>query len=149
MPIRDVCVHQVVHVGRETTIADAAQLMRRHHVGDLIIAEADGDEPRPVGIITDRDIVLSVVAPGLDPNVITVGDLMGEDLVTAHEDLGVAECIYRMRSRGVRRLPVVNDRGSLVGIVTVDDLIEMLSNELAEISRLIAREQGREAQTRR
>ena len=149
MPVKDVCVRTVVHVRRETTILEAAQLMRQHHVGDLIVADPDHDSVRPVGIITDRDIVLSVVAPKLEASVITVGDIMGDELVTCREDMGVSECIRKMRSKGVRRMPIVSERGDLVGIVSVDDLIEMMAEELSELSKLIAREQGREVRLRR
>ena len=149
MPVKDVCTRNVMHVGRETTIQDAAQLMRQHHVGDLIVADSEHEAIRPVGIITDRDIVLSVVAPKLDASVITVGDIMGDELVTCLEDMGVSECIRKMRAKGVRRMPIVNGRGDLVGIVSVDDVIEMLADELSEVSKLIAREQGREVRLRR
>lgn len=149
MPVKDVCVRSVVHVTRETTINDAAHLMRQHHVGDLVVVDQDHDMLRPVGIITDRDIVLSVVAPKLDASVITVGDIMGEELVTCREEMRVSDCIHRMRSKGVRRMPIVNERGDLVGIVSVDDLIEMIAEDLNELARLIAREQGREVRLRR
>jgi CBS domain-containing protein len=149
MPIKDICIRNVMHVGRETTIQEAAQLMRQHHVGDLIVADQDDNGIRPVGIVTDRDIVLSVVAPKLDASVMTVGDVMGVDLVTCLEDMGVPECMRKMRARGVRRMPIVNERGELVGIVSVDDMIEMLAGELTEVSKLIAREQGREVRLRR
>ena len=149
MPVKDVCTRNVMHVSRETTIQEAAQLMRQHHVGDLIVADHDHETIRPVGIITDRDIVLSVVAPKLEASVMTVGDVMGAELVTCPEDMGVSECIRRMRSKGVRRMPIVNERGNLVGIVSVDDMIELLADELGEVSKLIAREQGREVRLRR
>lgn len=149
MPIKDFCVRSVAHVDRETTIYDAAQLMRQHHVGDLIVADRNHEGVKPVGIITDRDIVLSVVAPKLDATVITVGDVMGAELITCREDLGVNECIRKMRAKGVRRMPIVNEEGYLVGIVSVDDLIEILADELGELSKLIAREQGREVRLRR
>lgn len=118
-------------------------------MGDLIVADSEHEAIRPVGIIRDRDIVLSVVAPKLDASVITVGDIMGDELVTCLEDMGVSECIRKMRAKGVRRMPIVNGRGDLVGIVSVDDVIEMLADELSEVSKLIAREQGREVRFRR
>jgi len=149
MPVKDVCVRSVVHVNRDTTIQEAAQLMRQHHVGDLIVADADHEGLWPVGIITDRDIVLSVVAPKLDASVITVSDVMANDLVTCREDMGVSEVIHKMRAKGVRRMPIVSERGDLVGVVSIDDVIELLAEELTEASKLIAREQGREVRLRR
>lgn len=148
MPIADLCIREVVHTGRDTTIQEAAQIMRHHHVGDLIIAEHVGDDLIPLGIVTDRDIVLSVVAPGLDPKAITAGDLMTENLVSIREGAGLFDCLQKMRVNGVRRLPVVSERGGLVGIVTLDDVLELLAEEMGELSRLISRERGREIRTR-
>lgn len=149
MPVKDFCVRSVVHVDRDTTIHDAAHLMRQHHVGDLIVVDRDHEAVVPVGILTDRDIVLSVVAPKLDAAVMTVGDVMASELVTCAEELGVTECLRKMRSKGVRRMPIVNAQGHLVGIVSIDDVIEMLADELGEVAKLIAREQGRELRLRR
>ena len=149
MPVKDFCVRSVVHVDRDTTIHDAAHLMRQNHVGDLIVVDRDHEGVTPVGIITDRDIVLSVVAPKLDATVITVGDVMSSELVSCREDLGVTECLRKMRTHGVRRMPIVNERGFLVGIVSIDDVIEMLADELGEVAKLISREQGREVRLRR
>ena len=150
MPIGDVCVRDVVVASKETTVQQAALLMRRHHVGDLLVVEerANGRKA-PVGIVTDRDIVVSVVATILDPAVYTVGDLVARDLVTVAEDQGVFESIQHMRTNGVRRMPVVDREGGLVGIVSVDDLIQLLSDEMSELAKLISREQVREAESKR
>ena len=149
MPIGDVCVRDVVVARKETTIQQAAVLMRRHHVGDLVVVEEGASGRRvPAGIVTDRDIVVSVVATTLDAAVYTVGDLVARELVTAPEDQGVFETIQQMRANGVRRMPVVDRTGGLVGIVSVDDLIELLSEEMSELAKLISREQVREAQSK-
>jgi CBS domain-containing protein len=146
MPIGDVCVRDVAIGNKDMTVQDAAQLMRRHHVGNVVVAE-EGPSGRkiPVGIVTDRDIVMSVVATALDPAVYTLGDVVTEALVTAHEDDGIFESLQRMRVHGVRRMPVVDQEGGLVGIVSVDDLIQLLSEEMSELAKLILREQAREA----
>jgi CBS domain-containing protein len=148
MAIGKVCVREVAVAGRNTTVRKAAHLMREFHVGNLVIVAENGRRV-PVGIVTDRDIVLSVVATGLDPNVFTIGDLVTQDLVTCREDQGVFECIQQMRVHGIRRMPVVDREGSLVGIVSVDDLVQLLAEELGELGKLISREQVREVQTRR
>jgi CBS domain-containing protein len=124
--------------------------MRRHHVGDLVVTEerANGRQV-PIGIVTDRDIVVSVVATTLDPAVYTVGDLVARELVTVAEDQGVFESIQQMRTNGVRRMPVVDREGGLVGIISVDDLIQLLSDEMSELAKLISREQVREAESKR
>jgi CBS domain-containing protein len=149
MPIGDVCVREVLVAERTTTVRDAARMMRENHVGDLVVMEPPNGHRRPAGLVTDRDIVISVVATGLDPAVFTVGDLLTRDLVTVHEDEGILKCMQHMRSNGVRRMPIVDDQGGLVGIVSIDDLFQMLSEEMGELSKLISREQAREKRTKR
>lgn len=148
MPIGDVCTREVLVAPTETTIVEAAQIMRKHHVGDLIVVKGQGDIRIPSGIVTDRDIVLSVVATGLDPTVFTLGDLVTDPLITVRQDLGVFECIQRMRMYGVRRMPVVNLDEELVGIISVDDLVQLLGKELSDLGSLIVREQAKELSTR-
>lgn len=149
MPIGDICVRDVVTATRETTIFEAAQLMRTNHVGDLLVVEGSNGSRAPVGIITDRDIVVAIVALRLDPSVLSVGDVMGGRLQTVEEQEGVFETIQLMRRAGVRRMPVVNRQGGLVGIVSVDDLVQLLAEEMTELAKLIAREQKKEAHARR
>jgi CBS domain-containing protein len=150
MPIGDVCVRDVVIATKDVTVQQAAVLMRRHHVGDLVVVVdgANGGQV-PVGIVTDRDIVVSVVAPTVNAAVYTVGDLVARELVTVAEDQGVFETIQQMRMSGVRRMPVVNRAGGLVGIISVDDLIQLLSDEMSELAKLIAREQVLETESKR
>jgi CBS domain-containing protein len=148
MRVADICVKEVIHTGKDTTTREAALIMRKAHVGDLIVTEMTSEGPIPVGIITDRDIVLSVVAPGLDANVITVGDVMRPELVTTREDEDFLDCMRLMRRKGVRRLPVVNERGALTGVITVDDLIHLMTEEMFELSELMTRERSKEVSTR-
>ena len=101
-----------------------------------------------MGIITDRDIVVSVIALGLDPASLLVGDIMSEDLLTASENDDVYETIERMRFRGIRRTPVVNGAGGLAGIVSVDDLLEFLAEEMGELSRISSHQQAQEKRAR-
>ena len=149
MPIGDVCVREVLVATPETTITEAAHLMRQQHVGDLVIVTGEDGSRVPTGIVTDRDIVLSVIATGLDPSIFTLGDLVIDKLVTVREDVGVFECIQKMRTKGVRRMPVVDAQDKLVGITSVDDLVQLLGQELAELGRLISREQAKELVTKR
>jgi CBS domain-containing protein len=132
----------------ETTVT--ARLMRHHHVGTLVVVEEmNGGRRVPVGIVTDRDAVVEVMATGLDPNTITVGDIMEQELVTARESEGVLETMQIMRYKGVRRLPIVDKDGQLVGIVSFDDLLEILAEQLGELAKIVAREQSRESSGRR
>jgi CBS domain-containing protein len=150
MTIGEICTRVTVFTRRDTTVADAAKLMRQHHVGSLVVVEdVNGGRRVPVGIVTDRDAVVEVMATGLDPNTITVGDIMVQDLVTARESEGVLETMQIMRYKGVRRLPIVGKSGELIGIVSFDDLLEVLAEELSELAKIIAREQARETTTRR
>jgi len=149
MPIGDICVHEVVTATRETTIQQAAQLMRENHVGDLLVVDQHDGVRTPVGIVTDRDIVIAVVAMGLDPAVLSVGDIMGPDLETVDEDDGIFETLHQMREAGVRRIPVVGRNKELIGIVSTDDLVQLLADEMTEVAKLISREQRREMATRK
>ncbi len=144
MPIGDICVRDVITCNRNAKIAEVARLMRQHHVGDVVVTEERKGKQFPVGIITDRDIVTSVVAVKLDPTIFSVGDLVIRQIVTVQEDRAVFETIQEMRKHGVRRMPVVNQEGTLAGIVSIDDLIEFLADEMSALSKLISREQTEE-----
>ena len=149
MCIGKFCNRNVVCAARETTIVEAAHLMRRHHVGDVVVIDETDAGRRPVGIVTDRDIVVEVVSAGLDPKLVKVGDLLLMPLVTVEEGTGYAEAIRLMSSKGVRRMPVVNATGLLVGIISLDDLLHQLAVPLGELSELAIRERSHEVQTRK
>ena len=134
MPISEICNREVVIVQPDDTALEAARLMRQHHVGDVVVVEDKGGVRIPVGVVTDRDLVVEIMAPELDPATITVGDIMVPGLATVKEDTGMFEAIEYMRARGVRRLPVVNDGGALLDILPLDDLLELLSEELLALA---------------
>lgn len=144
MAIGFYCNREVVIVEPDASALDAARLMREHHVGTLIVVEKAGNESRPKGIVTDRDLVLEILAPNLNSESISVSDIMNETLYTAREDDQVVDVVHAMRSHGVRRIPVVNGEGNLEGIVAIDDLVVLIAEEMGEIAKLIAREQERE-----
>ncbi len=149
MSIGEVCNRDVVVVKKGESALDAALLMRRFHVGDLVVVEEEGGQRIPVGILTDRDIVIEAVAENVNSRELTVGDIMSSDLVTVNEDEDVVDTVKMMRANGIRRVPVVDRAGVLVGIVTVDDLIELLAEVMNDLTTLISREQTREKETRR
>lgn len=149
MPVGELCIRQTVVASRGTSVQEAAKLMRRYHVGDLVVTDRTDGKRKPVGIVTDRDIVIEVVAQGLDPAQLSVEDIMSQDLAVVGEREGLFETIRIMRAKGVRRLPVVDSKGTLAGIVAVDDLVELLAEELSELAKLVSREQKQEAETRR
>ena len=149
MPVGELCIRQVVVAPRNASVLDAAKLMRQHHVGDIVVTDEIAGRRVPVGIVTDRDIVLEVLAQELDAISLSAGDIMSSDLITVRENEGVFQTIQLMRAKGARRAPVVNSEGALVGIVSVDDLVELLAEELSQLAKLIAREQKLEAELRR
>jgi CBS domain-containing protein len=142
MTVGVICTRSVVVAPKGESIVDAAKRMRMLHVGTVVVVN-EGDEKRvPLGILTDRDIVLSVVASDPDHlRFLTVDDAMSDDLVTAPEDTGLADALTLMQERGIRRLPVVDHAGSLVGIVTVDDVVRFMASEMARLATLMNREE--------
>lgn len=144
MTIGEICKKDIVVAGRETTVREAANLMRELHVGNVIVVDSE----KPVGIVTDRDIVVGVVAPSLDAVSLTVGDIMGPDLMVAATEDDVLSTVRRMTKEGIRRMPVVDQNGALAGVFALDDFLHILSRQMQAVSRLIAREQKREADTR-
>jgi CBS domain-containing protein len=149
MPISEVCNREVVIVQPGETVLEAARLMRQHHVGDVVVVEERGGRRVPVGIVTDRDIVLEVVAPQLDPAALRVSDIVTSGLVTIKNDAGLFDAVEYMHTKGVRRLPVVDDDGGLAGILTLDDLLELLAEEMAALAKLVKHEQKKETMNRR
>jgi CBS domain-containing protein len=148
MRIGEICTTLSIYCTRDETVQGAALMMRTHHVGDLVVIEQAGSERVPVGILTDRDIVVSVIALGLDPASLLVGDIMSEDLLTCGEGDDVYATIERMRLRGIRRVPVVNALGGLAGIVSADDLLEFLAEEMSELARIAPHQQSHEKRAR-
>lgn len=147
--IGEICNPEVITIDAEASVFDAARLMRDHHVGSLIVVNSDSPTPnKPVGIITDRDLVVDVMA--LDKTIATpsIREIMGNELLTGRATDGVWETILRMRAMGVRRMPVVDGQGDLCGILAMDDLLQFLSGELTDLVRLIRRERIREIETR-
>jgi CBS domain-containing protein len=141
----------VVFCSRRTTIVEAARLMRQHHAGDLIVVDDADDERTPAGIITDRDIVVDVLGKELNPATTLVGDVMVKlsHLVMARDTEDLTEAAERMRTHGVRRLPVVNRAGSLIGVVTLDDLLHQLARTASVLAEIVTKEQAREQRARR
>jgi CBS domain-containing protein len=149
MTIAAIRTREVITAERDTSAAEAARLMRNGHVGDVVVVEELDGRRIPRGIVTDRDIVVSVVAKGLDPEMISVGEIMSPELAVGRERDGVARTIDVMREKGIRRLPIVDSSGGLVGIVSLDDLFAFLAMEIASLARVSGRERHLEAELRR
>lgn len=138
MKTADLCRKDVVAVAGTATLATVAKAMREAHVGSVVVIGPEGR--KPIGIVTDRDIVLEVVAMGLDPATMTAADVMTSSPVVAQSGDDALWALKTMRDRGVRRLPVVDARGELAGILAFDDLVQHVGTTLADISQLIGTE---------
>jgi CBS domain-containing protein len=145
----ELCNREVVIAYRNTPLVEAARLMREHHVGSLVVVVDRLSERVPVGILTDRDIVVAVVAKEVDPRSLTAGDVAAGDLVTVREKDGIPDALRLMREKGVRRVPVLTHSGALAGILTIDDLLELMAEELGAFACTIDRERVRETRARR
>jgi CBS domain-containing protein len=130
------CNRNPITVRRSDELIKAAQLMREKHIGYLIVVEADvADQTlRPVGVVTDRDIVISVVARETDPRELRVGEIMTQQPVTIGAAEPVEKALREMRRIGVRRLPVVGQRRELIGVLSLDDVLEVLAGELQNVA---------------
>lgn len=148
MRVGEFCSREVIIVDREETILEAARLMREKHVGSVVVVEERAGERFPLGILTDRDIVVELVATEIALDALSLGDAMSFELATAREEDELLDTIRQMQSKGVRRLPVVDGRGVLVGILSIDDLLELISEQLSGLVTVITREQEREREFR-
>jgi CBS domain-containing protein len=138
----------VVVTGPDTSAEEVAQLMRTHHVGDVVVVEERGGERRPIGVVTDRDLVVEVIAQRIDPNSVTVKELMTRNLETVLDGTDFWDALSHMRACGVRRIPVVNNRGGLEGIFTFDDALELIAEGLVDLVKVVGRQIARERRVR-
>lgn len=144
----EICTRSVSIAFRDTPLNGAARLMRENHVGCLVVVDDSAGQRIVVGMLTDRDIVTAVVASDLDPAALSAGEVMTTDLVTAREDDSLIDLMRTMRRKGVRRIPVVGGQGELVGLVTLDDVLAILAEELGLLVAAIDSEGQRERQMR-
>lgn len=147
MNVGHMCQRNAITVQAADEIAAAARLMREKHVGFLVVVEPAAQEGAvvPVGVITDRDIVVSTIALGVDPKTLSVGDVMTCKPTVALAEDSIADAISRMRHSGVRRLPVVGDYGHLVGVLSLDDVLTSRADELGAAAAVITK--GRQVET--
>jgi CBS domain-containing protein len=145
----EICTRSVTIAFKQTPLNGAARLMRENHVGCLVVVDEVGGKRIVVGVLTDRDIVTAVVASDLDPSTLQVQDVMSTDLVTAREDDSLIDLMHTMRRKGVRRIPVVDEQDELIGVVTLDDVLDILAQELGLLVAAIDSEGQRERQIRK
>lgn len=149
MTIGEICTRKVIIASRSTSVYEAAKLMRECHTGDVVVTDDFDGARKPVGIVTDRDLVLEIMAQGLDPAGLSVGEVMSGNPVTVRERDGVFETVASMRSAGVRRTPVVDSNGTLVGIVSLDDVLELMAEELGNLANVVRQEKLHEIEARK
>ena len=138
MSISEYCNLNVVCCEADAPIAEVAMLMRKHHVGDVIVVDSQPEGARiPIGIITDRDILVETIALDIEAKLFTASDLMNSPVTTVQEDAEVTEALGIMRGKRIRRLPVVTRAGTLFGMVTTDDFVNLLSAELSILAGLM------------
>jgi CBS domain-containing protein len=148
MPINECCNLGVICCETEASITEVAALMRKHHVGDVIVVEPKDGARLPIGIVTDRDIVIEALAPRVEVGLLTAGDIMSAPLVTVQENEGLLETLRFMRNHGIRRAPVVTEAGTLFGIVTADDISYLLAVELSMITKMMIEQPIQEGRIR-
>lgn len=144
MQVGELCSREVYLARKDEPLADAAHHMRKRHVGSLVVVESGASAPKPIGMVTDRDIVCGQLARGADLFCLTVEDVMTRDPMVIPETDGLSAAIKRLVARGVRRAPVVNDAGELVGIISFDDLVPAVAEQLGSIAQLIGGQSRRE-----
>jgi CBS domain-containing protein len=149
MPISECCNVGAVCCDAETPIPEVAALMRKNHVGDVVVIEKRNDDRVPIGIITDRDIVIETIALQLDVKLFTASDFMSTPVVTVREDEDFVETLRLMRKHKIRRIPVVTHAGTLFGVVTTDDIINLLAMELSLLTGAIVEQPIKERDLRK
>lgn len=138
--VERIYTRNVVGTTPGATIEEAAAAMRKFHVGTLLVLEDENERGDPVGIITDRDIVLQAVADGLSPKAVFVGEVMTPTVATVSEEADLHEAVERMRAAGVRRLLVTQANGAIAGILSADDIVDGLAADLAGLAHAIKSE---------
>lgn len=148
MKVGEICQRSVVCIESAVDLSAAAQMMRERHVGFLIVYRAGDDLRRPIGVLTDRDIVIEVIAKKIAADALTVEDVMTRQPVIANEHEELADVLQGMRMSGVRRVPIVDARGALIGVFAIDDAFDVLTNFMCEITGSVKNEQRTERRTR-
>jgi CBS domain-containing protein len=150
MKVGSICRREVVTTASGEGLGVAARLMREWHVGFLVVVESTTAEvgSKVIGVLTDRDIVTTVVAKEADARTLTVGDVMTRDPLLVGESHPLEVALRHMRDAGVRRVPVVGDRGQLVGVLSLDDALDTLASQLNDVAGAIRSEQRLEVTAR-
>ena len=148
MTAGELCNRTVYIIRADESVLEAARLMKKYHVGCLVVVEERDGERVPVALVTDRDLVVKgLAASPEDVATMNVSQVMSDGLVTARESERMYDVRKKMRARGVRRIPVVDAEDRLQGIIAFDDLVEWMAQELTDLALLVSREQQRESES--
>lgn len=149
MLLNEICTPDVVYCSADSTALAAARLMRERHVGDVVIVDEPNGDQTPIGVVTDRDLVVEVIARQRDPAKVTVREIMRTPVVVAHATEEVSQAVERMKANGVRRIPIMGELQRLVGVFCLDDLVKQVAADAGAMVEIVSREQNRERRTRR
>jgi len=147
MKVGDFCKRGAVTVEANADIVEVARLMRDEHLGFLVVVDADSREP-PIGVLSDRDIVIQVCAKDVDPHTVTVGDIMTRNPLTAREDDDFNDLLQGMRLAGIRRVPVLSASGMLVGVIALDDALDVVAGLICDMCGSVRNEIRQERRLR-
>jgi CBS domain-containing protein len=148
MTAGEYCNRKVVIAEPEMSVTEAAVLMRQHHVGDLVVVEKRDGKTLPAGIVTDRDLVIEVIAQKVDPETLTIKDIMSAGVASVKEDETLLDVLEAMQKKSVRRIVVVDHEGELQGLLSADDAIELIAEAMTNLTKLVGREISRETKQR-
>lgn len=138
----------VVCIGEDESLEEAARLMREHHIGNVVVVEERNGKSKPVGVITDRDLAIETLGQGVRADDLSVGDIMSRSAATAKESDDVFTMIKTMKENGVMRLPLVDEDGSVTGIVTARKIADALVRALCDISDISSKQHENEKAVR-
>ncbi len=137
MTIGEIGKKKVITAQIDMPVLEVAKLMKIHNIGDVIVVD---DRNKPLGIITDRDITIKIVAEEVSPNILSASDVMSFDLLLLKEYQSSQEALAMMCAKGVRRAPIVNDANILVGVISIDDLALFMSEQMENYGKLIRKQ---------
>lgn len=148
MSVGQHCDKKMSLLAQDASILEAAQVMRKNHVGEVVIVEQQADKTIPVGIITDRDLVIEIIAMEIDLEQINVGSIVCFEIITVSKDTSLTKALEIMQLHGVRRAPVVDGNGALMGLISIESILKVLSQDMAKILKLFNTERRIEKKLR-
>ncbi|MCK5002560.1 MAG: CBS domain-containing protein [Gammaproteobacteria bacterium] len=148
MTAGEYCNREVVITEQDTSVTKAAMLMREFHVGSLVVVQQQDNLNIPVGIVSDRDLIIEVIAQQVPVESVTLNDVMSRNLVSVGEQETLIDTLQLMLKRGVRRVLVVDGQGSLQGLLTADDAIELMAESMSDLAKVVSQELKQEVNKR-